>query len=192
VEALNGTHEGVEGGAGVPLSEVGGGKAAHEAVDAEATHSLVAEAEAGVRVASHDETPPADDLAVLVDGEDTGPKGLPSAASEDAEVVCVLKVLGKHDVAEVQEGSQLRDREVPHTPGVLILVGNTGVKDEAPPRGSCFVHCSKGLDEEWEGAAPRYNFDHALPGPGGELGAESDLGGLVPLPAGVVRPPGVQ
>jgi hypothetical protein len=190
-EALNGAHEGVEGGAGVALPEVGGGKAAHEAVDAEATHGLVAEAEAGVRVTPHDEAPPADNLAVLVDGKDTGPKGFPRAASEDTEVVGVLEVLGKHDVAEVQEGSQLGDRKIPHTPGVLILVGNTGVKNEAPPRGGCFVHGSKGLDEEWEGAAPGYDFDHALPSPGSELGAESDLGGLVPFPAGVVRSAGV-
>ena len=43
----------------------------------------------------------------LVDGKDAGPEGLAGAASEDAEVVGVLKVLGEHDVAEVEEGGQL-------------------------------------------------------------------------------------
>ncbi len=120
-------HEGVEGGAGILLPEVGGGEAANEAINAEATHGLVAEAEAGMLVAPHDEAPSADDLAVLVDGEHTRPKMLSGAASEDAEVVDILEVLSEHDVAEIQEGSQLGDGEVPHAPGVLIVVGNTSV-----------------------------------------------------------------
>jgi hypothetical protein len=45
------------------------GEAADEAVDAEATHGLVAETEAGGGVAAHNQAPPAHDLAVLVDGE---------------------------------------------------------------------------------------------------------------------------
>jgi hypothetical protein len=44
--ALDATHEHVEGGAGVALSEVGGSEAADEAVDAKTAHGLVAEAEA--------------------------------------------------------------------------------------------------------------------------------------------------
>ncbi len=52
----------------------------------------------------------------------------------------VLKVLGKHDIAEVEEAGELGDGEVPHTPGVLELVGDAGVEDEAPPRGGRFVN----------------------------------------------------
>ena len=44
-EALDAAHQDVEGGSGVALAEVGRGEAAHEAVDAEAAHGLVAEAE---------------------------------------------------------------------------------------------------------------------------------------------------
>jgi hypothetical protein len=48
---------------------VGCGEAADEAVDAEAAHGLVAEAEAGRGVTAHDEPPPAHDLTMLVDGK---------------------------------------------------------------------------------------------------------------------------
>ena len=74
-EVLNGAHEGVQRRAGAALAEVGRGEAADEAIDAETTHGLVAQAEAGVWDAAHDEPPAADDMALMVDGEDTGPKG---------------------------------------------------------------------------------------------------------------------
>ncbi len=88
------------------------------------------------------------DLAVLVDGEDTGPERLAGAAREDAEVVRILKVFREHDITGVEEGRELGDREVPYPPGVLILVGNAGVEDEAPPRRGGLVHCPQRLDEE--------------------------------------------
>ncbi len=72
--AGDGTHESVERRAGVALSEVGGGEAADEAVDAEAVHGLVAQAKARGRVATHDDAPAAHDLAVLVNDEDAGPE----------------------------------------------------------------------------------------------------------------------
>ena len=75
-EALNGAYEGVQRRAGVVLAEVGRGEAADEAIDAEATHGLVAQAEACVWDAAHVEPPTADDMALVVDGEDTGPRGL--------------------------------------------------------------------------------------------------------------------
>ena len=86
-EALDGSHEGVEWGAGVALAEVGGGQTADEAVDAEATHGLVTQAQACVWITAHDEAPPADDVALVVNGEDARPEGFASAAGEDAEVV---------------------------------------------------------------------------------------------------------
>ena len=104
---MDSTHEGVERRASVALPEVGGSEAADNAVDAEATHGLVAQAKAGRRVAPHDEAPAADDGTVLVNSEDTRPKGFAGAAGKDAEVVGVLEVLGKHDVAVVEEGSEL-------------------------------------------------------------------------------------
>jgi hypothetical protein len=52
------------------LAEVGRGEAADEAVNAEAAHGLVAQAQAGVWVAAHDEPPAADDVAVVVNRED--------------------------------------------------------------------------------------------------------------------------
>ncbi len=79
-ETLDGAHQSVERGARVALAEVSGGEAASEAVDAGAAHGLVAEAEAGEDITSHDEAPAADDRAALVDGEDAGPEGLPGAA----------------------------------------------------------------------------------------------------------------
>jgi hypothetical protein len=103
-EALDSSHEGVERGAGVALPEVGGGETADETIDAKNAHGLVAEAEARGRVAPHDEAQSPHNLAMLVDGENAGPERLAGAACEDAEVVGVLKVLGKHDVAEVEEG----------------------------------------------------------------------------------------
>jgi hypothetical protein len=119
---LDGSHEGVERGASVALAEVGSGEAADETVDAEAAHGFVAQAEARVRITAHDKAPPADDLALVVDGEDARPEGLAGAAGKNAEVIRVLEVFSEHDVAVVQECRELCDREVPHTPGVLILV----------------------------------------------------------------------
>ena len=104
---MDSTHEGVERRASVALPEVGGGGAADNAVDAEAAHGLIAQAEAGRRVAPHDEAPAADDSTLLVDGEDTRPEGFAGASGKDAEVVSVLKVLGKHDVAVVEESGEL-------------------------------------------------------------------------------------
>jgi len=189
-EALNAPHQGVEGRAGVALAEVGRGEAPDEAVDAEAAHGLVAEAEAGERVASHDQAPALDDLAVLVDTEDTRPERLAGATGEDAEVVGILEVLREHDVTYVEEGRKLGDREVPDTPGVLKLVGESSVEDEAPPGRRGLVDCAKRLDVEREGAVSGHHFHDALPRPGSELGTKSDLGGLIALPAGVVGTPG--
>jgi hypothetical protein len=104
-------------------------------------------------------------------------------------VVRVLEVLGKHDVTGVEESRELRDGKVPHPPGVLKLVGDASVKDEAPPRGSRLVHGPEWLDEEGQGTALRDHLHHSLrPDPRGELGAECNLGSLVSLPARVVRP----
>ncbi len=74
-ELLDAPHQGVEGRAGVTvvLAEVSRSEPADETVDANPAHSLVAETQAGVRVAPHDEVPPLDHLAVLIDGENAGP-----------------------------------------------------------------------------------------------------------------------
>ena len=81
---LTASHEGIEGGARVALAEVGSREAAHEAVDAESAHGLVAETEAGpagVQVAPHDEAPAGNDLAVFVDGTREGPRRAAGRAS---------------------------------------------------------------------------------------------------------------
>jgi hypothetical protein len=104
---LNSSHEGVERRTSVALPEVGGGEAADDAINAETTHGLVAQAEAGRRVTPHDEAPPANDGTMLVNGKDARPKGFASTTGENAKVVRVLEVLGKHDVAVVEESSQL-------------------------------------------------------------------------------------
>ena len=153
-ETLDGAHHSVEGGSGVALAEVGGGEAAYEAVDAEAAHGLVAQAEAGPGVASHNEAPALDNVVATVDGfdgVDAGPEGSAGAAAEDAEVVGVLEILSEYDVAIVEERGELRDGEVPDAPWILEVVGYTGVEDEAPPRVGGFVDRSEGLDEEREG-----------------------------------------
>ena len=59
---MNGAHEGAQRRAGVVLVEVGRGEATDEAIDEEATHGLVAQAEACVWVAVHVEPPTADDM----------------------------------------------------------------------------------------------------------------------------------
>ncbi len=123
-KALDAVHEGVERRAGVTLTKVIRCEAAHEAVEAETAHSLATEAEALVDVATHDQPPAGDHLAMLVDGEHAGPKGSTGAAREDAEVICVLKVIGEHDAADVEQCGQVRDRKTPHTPGVLEFVGD--------------------------------------------------------------------
>ena len=188
---MDGSHEGVERGASVALAEVGSGEAADETVDAEAAHGFVAQAEARVRITAHDKAPPADDLALVVDGEDARPEGLAGAAGKNAEVIRVLEVFSEHDVAVVQECRELCDREVPHTPGVLILVGDAGVEDEAPPRRGGLVDSAERLDEEWDGTTLRNHLDNALPGPRGDFGPKGDLSGLVAFPTGVVGSAGV-
>ena len=105
-------------------------------------------------------------------------------------MVGVLEVFGEHDVADVEERGELRNGEVPDAPRVLELVGDAGVENQAPPRVGGLVHRAERLDEEREGAVAGNHFDDALPRPGGELGAKRDLGGLVALPAGVVRASG--
>ena len=189
-EALDAAHEGVEGRAGVALAKVGRGEAPDKAVDAEAAHGFVAEAKAGLRVTAHDQAPAPDDLAILVEGEAGRPHGLARAAAEDAEVISVLKVLGEHDIAGVEESGERRDREVPDAPGILILVGDAGIEDEAPEGISCLFDCAKGLDEQGERAISGYHFANALPGPGGELGTDGYLRGFVLFPRCVVGPAG--
>jgi hypothetical protein len=107
------------------------------------------------------------------------------------EVVSVLEVLREHDVASVEEGRELGDGEVPYPPGILVLVGDASVEDEAPPRSGSLVHGPEWLNEEGQGAALRDHFHHALPGPCGEFGTQRNLGSFVALPTGVVRPPRV-
>jgi hypothetical protein len=126
-ETLDAAHEHVEGGTGVSLAEVGGSEATDEAVDTKTAHGLVTEAEARGGVAAHDEAPELDHMAVLVDGEDAGPKGFARATREDAEVICVFQVLGEHEVALVEQGGKLRDGKIPHAPWVLEGVGVPGV-----------------------------------------------------------------
>jgi hypothetical protein len=72
------------------LAEVGGSEATNEAVDTKTAHGLVTEAEARGGVATHDEAPELDHLAVLVDGKDAGPEGLARATREDAEMIGVF------------------------------------------------------------------------------------------------------
>jgi hypothetical protein len=112
-QALDAAHQGVEWGSGIALAEVNRREPTQEAVDAE---TAVA---GGVDVAAHHEASASDHLAVLFYSVHRGPERSTSAAREDAEVVCILKVLIEHDVANVEKRGQLRDREVPHTPGVL-------------------------------------------------------------------------
>ena len=172
-EALDTPHEGVEGGPSVALAEMSSREAANEAINAEAAHGLVAEAQASERVTAHDQAPASDDLAMLVDSKREGPHRTASAPAEDTEVVGVLKVLDEHEVAVVKEGGQLPDREVPDAPGVLVLVGEAGVKYQAPERSSGLVDSAQWFDEEGERAVPWHDLDNALPSPCSELGAES-------------------
>jgi hypothetical protein len=97
-EALDGAHQGIEGGAGVALAEVGRGEPADEAINSEGTHGLVAETKAGVDIAAHDETPAGNHPAVLVDGEHAGPERSTGAFREDAKVIDILQILCEHDV----------------------------------------------------------------------------------------------
>jgi hypothetical protein len=108
-KALDGAHQSIEGGAGVALAEVSRGKPANKAINAEATHGLVTEAEAGVDVAAHDEAPAGNHPAVLVDSKHAGPERSTGAAREDAEVICILEILSEHDVTDVEEGRELGD-----------------------------------------------------------------------------------
>ena len=105
-------------------------------------------------------------------------------------MVGILEILGEHEVADVQQGGQLGHRKVPHPPGVLELVGEASVQDEAPPGCCGLVNRAQRLNEEREGAVHGNHLDDALPRPRGELGAKGDLGRLVPFPAGVIRAPG--
>jgi hypothetical protein len=84
---LDGAHQGIEGRAGVALAEVSRGESADKTVNADANHGLVAETEAGVDVAAHDEAPAGDHPAVLVNGEHAGPERPTGAARKDAEVI---------------------------------------------------------------------------------------------------------
>jgi hypothetical protein len=164
------------------------GKASDKAIDAEATHGLVTETKAGVDIAAHDEAPSGDDLAVLVNGEHTGPERSTGAAREDAEVIGILQVLGEHDVADIKESRELGDRKVPDAPGILELIGDAGIQDEAPPWRGGLVDGPEGLDEERQRAVERHHLNDALPDPHSELGAKGDLGRLVSLPARMIRP----
>ena len=101
-------------------------------------------------------------------------------------MICVLEIFREHDVAMVEEGGQLPHGEIPHPPGVLVLVGEAGVQNQAPEGRGRLVHRTEWFDEEGEGAPARDDLDNALPDPRGKLGPERDLGGLVPLPAGMV------
>jgi hypothetical protein len=103
-------------------------------------------------------------------------------------VVGILEVFSEHDVTVVQKSRELRDGEVPHAPRVLILVGNAGVEDEAPPGCCGFVDSAEGLDEEGNGATLGNHLNNTLPSPGCYFGPEGNLGSLVALPAGVVGP----
>ena len=114
-------------GAGVALAEMSGSEAADEAADAETAHGLVTGAEERVGVAAHDEAPVLRDLAGFIDGEDPGPEGYAGAAREDAEVIGILQVFRKHDIAHVEEGGQLAHRKVPDAPRVLEEIGKPGV-----------------------------------------------------------------
>ena len=82
-------------------------------------------------------------------------------------------------------------RKIPYTPGVLKLVGDTGIEDEPPPRSGGLVDRAQWLDEERKRAATGDDLDDTLPDPDREFGAERDLGSLVPLPASVIRASGV-
>jgi hypothetical protein len=168
------------------LAEMGGGETANEAVDTEATHCLVAQAEAAVGVAAHDQAPLLDDPPVLVDGENAGPEWLASAARENADVVRVLKVLREHGVAHIEQGGQLGNGKVPDAPRVLERVGDACVEDEAPPRSRCLVDSAQRLNEERVAAPMGNHLDNALPGPSCELRADGYFGRLVALPAGMI------
>jgi hypothetical protein len=125
---------------------------------------------------------------MLIDGENTGPEGPASAPGENAEVIRVLQVLSEHDVADIEEGGQLRDRGVPDAPRVLELVRDASVQDEAPPRRRGLIDRTEGLNKEGERAVAGNHLHDALPDPRGELGTKGDLGRLVALPASMVWP----
>ena len=55
-------------------------------------------------------------------------------ACEDAEVICIRKVPREYDVASVEKGRELGVGEVPYPPGVLVLVEDAGIEDEASSR----------------------------------------------------------
>ncbi len=78
---MNAVHEHVEWGAGVALAKVGGGEASDKTANREAAHGLVAEAEAAVGVAAHDELPAFNDTSVFVIGEGAGPERFPRACN---------------------------------------------------------------------------------------------------------------
>jgi hypothetical protein len=115
--------------------------------------------------------------------------GLPVQQEKMLEVVGILEVFSKHDVADIKQSGQLRDGGVPYAPGALKFIGQASIKDKAEPRVRGLVNSTQGLDEERGGAAGRDHLDDALPNPCGEFGAEGYLGCLVLLPAGVVGAP---
>jgi hypothetical protein len=137
--ALDAPHEHVKRRAGVALAEMSGSEAADEAVNAETAHGLVTETEARVGVAAHDEAQVLHNLPGFINGEDPGPEGFAGAARKDAEVIGILQVFRKHDIAHVEEGGQLAYQGIPDAPRVLEEIGKPGVQDEASPRGSGLV-----------------------------------------------------
>ncbi len=101
--AEHGPHEGVERRARVALPKMCCCEAGYEPVDAEIAHGLVAKIEARCRIAAEDEAPDPHERTVCVEGEQPRHAQLASAVSESAEVVSVLQVSCKHDVADVEE-----------------------------------------------------------------------------------------
>jgi hypothetical protein len=47
-------------------------------------------------------------------------------------MISILQVLSEHNVADIEEGSEGRDRLVPHTPVVMKNIGNASIEDQAP------------------------------------------------------------
>jgi hypothetical protein len=92
-------------------------------------------------------------------------------------------------MSQVSSRAERAEMEKYQTPqGVLILVGDAGVQDEAPEGVGSFVDGAHGVNEKLEWAVVGHHFNYALPYPSSKLGTEGDLGCLVTVPASVVRP----
>jgi hypothetical protein len=69
-------------------------------------------------------------------------------ACEDAEVICVRKVHPRVLCRKRREEPRVGSREVPYPSGVLALVGDAGIEDEASSRahpaapGRCSTPCA--------------------------------------------------